>query len=230
MQTMRIERPDDLAQGLEELGLAPPRPTVVVAGGACNLSDHDAGLIEPALADLAGAADRVGAAIVDGGTDAGVMRILGRARAQGHRFPLVGVVVDSLAAAPGTQPDGEQATLEPNHSHAVLVPGADWGDEVPWLVRVADALAAGAPSMTVLANGGDVAFADAAASVKRGRIVLTLDGSGRTADALAAAARGEPADERARAVAASGLVHVFDLREDEDGLAAEVERLLARGS
>jgi hypothetical protein len=226
MRTMRIERPDDLAQGLEELGLAPPRPTVVVAGGACNLSNDDAGLIEPALADLAGAADRLGAAIVDGGTDAGVMQILGRQRSRGYSFPLVGVVVDSLAVEPGRQPDGEQAALEPNHSHAVLVPGEEWGDEVPWLVRVADALAAGAPSMTVLANGGDIAFADAAASVNRGRVLLTLDGSGRTADAIAAAARGEPADERARAVVASGLVHVLDLREDGTGLAAEVERLL----
>ena len=229
MLTIRVERPDDLARGLEELGLEPPRPTVVVAGGACKLSVGDAGLIEPALTDLAGAADRLDAAIVDGGTDAGVMRILGRARANGHSFPLVGVVVDSLAVEPGTEPDGEQAVLEPNHSHAVLVPGAEWGDEVPWLVRVADALAAGAPSITVLANGGDIAFEDAAASVNGGRIVLALDGSGRTADELAAAARGEPADERARVLAASGLVHVLDLREDGDGLAVEVERLLARG-
>jgi hypothetical protein len=42
---MRIERLADLTQGLEELGLDPPRPTVVVAGGACSLSAHDAGLI-----------------------------------------------------------------------------------------------------------------------------------------------------------------------------------------
>ncbi len=227
MRTMRIERVGDLAQGLEELGLAPPRPTVVVAGGACRLSDDDAGLIEPALAELAGAVDRLGAAIVDGGTDAGVMRLLGRVRARGRSFPLVGVVVDSLAVEPGTQLNGEQAALEPNHSHAVLVPGSEWGDEVPWLANVADALAAGAPSMTVLANGGDIAFADAKASVERGRIVLALDGSGRTADLLAAAARGDATDERARAVAASGLVHVFDLREDEDGLAVQVERMLA---
>jgi hypothetical protein len=39
----------------------------------------------------------------------------------------------------------------------VLVPGLDWGDEARWLVRLASALADGAPSVTVLVNGGDVA-------------------------------------------------------------------------
>ena len=217
MRRVRVQRPEDLAGALQELGLAPPLPTLVVVGGAADLPAEDAVRLEPAIGALAAAAGRSGAAVVDGGTDTGTMRLLGRARSRSGSFPLVGVAVEALAAD----------QLEPNHTHAVLVPGAEWGDEVPWLARVADLLASGAPTLTVVANGGDIALEDAAASVASGRAVLALDGSGRSADELAAAARGGPARQRASEVAASGLVRAFELREDAHGLAEEVGRILS---
>jgi hypothetical protein len=214
---VRVQRPGDLATALQDLGLAPPVPTLVVVGGAADLPAEDAVRLEPAIGALSAAAERSGAAVVDGGTDSGTMRLLGRARSRGGSFPLVGVAVEALAAD----------QLEPNHTHAVLVPGGDWGDEVPWLARVADLLAAGAPTLTVVANGGDIALEDAAASIASGRPVLVLDGSGRGADELASAARGGPARRRAREVAESGLVLTFELREDAHGLAEEVGRILS---
>jgi hypothetical protein len=46
----------------------------------------------------------------------------------------------------GNQPTvGDAADLEPNHSHIVLTPGAEWGAESPYLPLVAMALAAGRP-------------------------------------------------------------------------------------
>jgi SLOG in TRPM, prokaryote len=68
--------------------------------------------------------------------------------------------------------------------------------------------------VTVLVDGGEITYADAAASVSAGRPVLAVAGSGRTADALTAAVRGEPSEEPARALAASGLVRELELRKD----------------
>jgi hypothetical protein len=92
----------------------------------------------------------------------------------------------------------------------VLVPGTAWGDEAPWIARVATELAGGWPSLTVLVNGGDISYTDVACSLRAGRPALTIAGSGRTADQLASAVRGGPADEDAVRLAASGLVEVVD--------------------
>jgi hypothetical protein len=232
MLTVRVERPADVAPALRELGLAPPRATLVVVGGAGRVAADDLERIRPVLEELVALAQRSGAAIVDGGTDAGVMRLLGRARAaaaEASALPLIGVVVEALAAPPGSEPAGEKAELEPNHSHAVFVPGDSWGDEVPWLALVADALADGAPSVTVLVNGGEIAFDDAEASVDSGRTVLVLEGSGRAADVIAAALRGDSDEERALALGESGLVHAVDVRQDAGRvLVQEVERALTQ--
>ncbi|HEY1367815.1 MAG TPA: hypothetical protein VGF23_11895 [Gaiellaceae bacterium] len=230
MLTVRVERPTEIGPALRKLGLTPPQPTLVVVGGAGRVAEEDLERIRPVLEELMALAERSGAAIVDGGTDAGVMRLLGRARAAaGSPPPLIGVVVEALAAAPGSDPGGERAELEPNHSHAVFVPGESWGDEVPWLALVADALADGAPSVTVLVNGGEIAFDDAAASVDAGRQVLVLEGSGRAADVIAAALRGDSDEQRALALGESGLVHAVDVRQDAGrGLVREVERALTQ--
>ena len=67
---------------------------------------------------------------------------------------------------PGSGPTADDAAaLEPHHTHVLLVPGASWGDESPWLTRVADALADGTGWLTVVINGGDITYADAAASL-----------------------------------------------------------------
>src|SRR5215208_6911025 len=111
--------------------------------------------------------------------------------------------------------------LEPNHSHFVLVPGTVWGDETPWLAAVATTLAGTQESATLLLNGGEISWADVEASVAAGRPVVAVAGSGRTADALAAAVRGMPGDRRAAGLAASGLVHAADLADRR-----AIERLL----
>ncbi len=228
MQVLRVERTSDLPGALEELGFMRPLPTLVLVGAAERLTPPDLERLDPVLDELAAAVERVGAAVVDGGTDAGVMRLIGRARARGRDFPLLGVVVAALAGEPGAALEAGQASLEPNHSHVLLVPGGVWGDEVPWLARVAGLLAGGAPSATVLVNGGEIAYADAAASIAEGRRVLAVAGSGGAADAVAAAVRGEPAGERARALVASDLVRAVELRDDSGlPLLEEIERILS---
>ena len=231
MQTVRVEGWSDLPDAIAELGLTRSMPTLVSVGAAAALSGDDSERLEPLFAELTALAERQGAAVVDGGTDRGVMRLLGRARALGHGFPLVGVAVAELVAPTAYEPDDGRCPLEPNHTHAVLVPGEAWGDEVPWLARVATIIADGAPSVTVLVNGGDITYADAEASIAEGRPVLVAAGSGGTADVVAAAARGESSDERAQALVDGDLVRTVDLSEDlGQRLSTEIERILSEGS
>ena len=73
-------------------------------------------------------------------------------------------------------------------------------------------------SVTVLMNGGQIAFTDVAASLGSGRPVVVLAGTGRTADAIARARAGNGGDTRAVEIAASPLTTVADV--GEAGMAA----------
>lgn len=225
-----VGRPAELPGALRELGLRPPRPTLALVGGAGGMNEFDLArlrlLFEGALAPLA---ESLGAFVVDGGTDAGVMRLMGQARARtGAAFPLVGVAATGTVALPGTAPSHpEAASLEPHHTHFVLVPGAKWGDESPWLSRVAGALAAGAPSVTVLVNGGEIARQDVSRSIQAGRPVVVVAGSGRTADTLAAALRGEADDAQAKTLATSGLLRMVDVAISPNAISREIEQVLS---
>jgi hypothetical protein len=164
--------------------------------------------------------------VVDGGTDAGVMHLIGRARSSaGATFPLVGVAAAQLVSFPGNRPASDDAwSLDAHHSHFVLVPGAEWGAESTWITRVASDLAAGSPSVTLLVNGGEIAYTDAEHSLDAGRPVLAIAGSGRTADQVASAVRGGPADQRAVRLAGTGLIEAVDA----DDLAALDRALTAK--
>jgi SLOG in TRPM, prokaryote len=180
--TASVASADELEPALHSLGLGFGVPVVVVVGGAEGVSAADAATIRTAFADaVLPAAASAGATIVDGGTSSGVMRLLGEEHgASGVRTPLVGVVVERLAR-------DDPSLLDPGHTHFVLVPGEDWGDESAWLAAVARTLAGDAATVTLLANGGDIALRDVARSVEDARPVIVLAGSGRTADELAAA-------------------------------------------
>lgn len=209
---VRVGSTGELAPALDGLGLGPPRPALVLIGGAGGLDDDAARKLEVLFAEvLVPVISRVRAVAIDGGTDSGVMQLLGRARA-GAEFPLVGVAAQGTVVLPGTPPGREDAApLEPHHSHVLLVPGSDWGDESAWLARVATILAGPAPSVTILINGGEITFVDARHSLAAGRPVLVVGGTGRTADRIAAAVHGETGDSPAAELAASPLVHVAPL-------------------
>lgn len=218
---LHVDQPYELPTALAALGLQPPRPVVVIVGGAGGLDPADLdrlrALFETGLVPVM---TRLGATAIDGGTWSGVMRLLGEARSgAGADFPLVGVAAAGTVTLPGGQQthDGT-ALLDPNHTHFVLVPGDHWGAEAGWIARVATELAGDKPSITVVVNGGEIAYSDVERSLDAGRPVLTIAGSGRTADQLAAAARGGPADERAVALAKTGLVQAVSA-EDTSRLA-----------
>lgn len=211
---VRVDEPADVPAGLAALGLHGSRPVIVLVGGAGGLDDGDADRLRSLFVDgLISTAIRYGAAAVDGGTMSGVMRLLGEAHhAAAAATPLVGVAAVGTIIIPGDPaPDAGAAALEPHHTHFVLVPGDEWGAEAAWIADVAAAVASGMPSVTVLVNGGEIAYDDVERSIAAGRPVITLAGSGRTADQLAAALRGGVADPRARSLAASGLVRAVPM-------------------
>lgn len=238
-QAVRVWQLDELPRALVKLGLAAPTPVIAVVGGAGGLRPGKLARLRPlfvrALAPLAQA---LGAAVVDGGTDAGVMRLMGRARAAvGGTFPLIGVAAretvtlpSSQVPAPRTGSDQQTAPLEPHHTHFVLVPGVSWGDESAWLSEVAGALADGAGSVTVLVNGGAVALKDASHSLRAGRKVIAVGGSGRTADLLAGALRGDAVEALAAELAASGAIRAVHSITDLDALGEEIRGVLLRSA
>lgn len=206
---------------LETVDLPTGRPTLVVVGGASRLSEADFQQVRSLFTEvLAPIAQQYQAVVVDGGTDAGVMRLMGQARAELQAtFPLVGVSPIGLSILPDqTDSATDAAPLEPHHTHFFLVPGDQWGDESALLAQIASVIAAEAPSVTVLINGGEITWKDAAQSVKSGRSIIVIAGTGRTADILAAAVHGESADPRAENLVKTGLVRTVALSEDNASL------------
>jgi SLOG in TRPM, prokaryote len=227
---VRIQQRESLGLALAQLNLVEPRPTLVIVGGASKLEQADYQKVLALFTEvLAPLAEQMGLYVVDGGTDSGVMRLMGHSRvAIGGHFPLIGVapagLVD-LPMLPATEPDS--APIEANHTHCLLIPEQGWGSESPWIAEVASLLAAGQPSMSVLINGGDVTWHDAEANVAVGRPVIIVAGSGRTADILADAVRGEPVDDaRAQPLVASGLLQVIDLDEPNHRILEHLRQLL----
>lgn len=229
-KAVQVQDPVILKDDLERIGLQPSRPILVVVGGASQMSESDFHRLQQLFVEvLAPIAEKLGAYVVDGGTDEGVMQLMGQARSQiAATFPLIGVAPDGKVAFPNHLGESDDTTpLEPHHTHFVLIPGSKWGEESPWIVRVATVLAAENPSLTVLLNGGEVTYLDARYSVIVGRIVIVVAGSGRMADQLAAAVRGEAADERVQELAKSGLVKEVNLHEGFEDLATVIEKMLS---
>ena len=226
---IRVRSPKDLSAAMHQLDLRSPRPILVVVGGASKMSDVDLSRLRSLFVKvLAPLAEELGAFVIDGGTDAGVMQMMGQARARtAATFSLIGVTPVGKVALPDCLPPSEVTPLEPHHTHFVLVPGSNWGDESPWLACLATILANGAPSVTVLVNGGKIAGKDVLENLKANRPVLAIAGSGRLADRLAASLRGEATDEEARELVASGLVRAVDMKESFDNLTQLINQMFS---
>jgi hypothetical protein len=219
----------EIPAALDAVGVPRPSPLLVLVGGAGGMDEATRQVLAGVLRDVVvPCVERHGAAVVDGGTDSGVMRMVGRARAErGAGFALVGVAAEGTVRVPGGGPViDDAADPEPHHSHLVLVPGDAWGDESPWLAHVADVIAGDRPSLTVVVNGGEITYTDVRESIERGRPVVVLAGTGRTADVIAGARSGQAADGRAAAIAASPLTEVVAV-DDAAALRAAVDALLA---
>lgn len=229
MQIFDLGAGASVSRALCEVGLHGERPVLVAVGGAAGMSADAIGIAADFVTQIAlPAVSAAGAAIVDGGTDSGIMRVLGRAYAEaGSTVPLVGVVVRALV---GVGDDAGGIKLEPNHTHLALVPGSQWGDESPWIAEVATRLAGHHGSLTLVINGGAVTLQDVVHSLRTGRPVVVVAGTGRVADELAALVGGREADvptEVGDAVR-SGSVAVLKASESISARRDRLLRLLGR--
>lgn len=229
---------------LAAIGLSGPRPVLILVGGAASLDGGVAAQLLPLFTGLIPLLDRLGAAVIDGGTPFGVMALMGAAR-QGAAggFPLIGIAPRGRVAAPAGIPPGGQGgfpesaprpdggeieprvTLDPHHSHFLLVPGERWGDESPWLTAAAECLAGGRGTLMLVAGGGEVTRWDVLHRLRQRGRVLALAGSGGTADALVAWCRGGQSPPVAGLTGADrARIQVLELMADGD----QVPRLVAR--
>jgi hypothetical protein len=217
---------------LSALALPRPRPLVVLNGGTEELRVELSGALRPLLADgLAGMVTAEEVTVLDGGTDAGIFAVLGAGLAERPgRGCSVGVAPEALVTWPGRRdPPRGAVALEPHHSHFVLVQGSDWGAETATMFGLAAALSAGTRSVAVVANGGAVVRDEVRANLAQRRDVVVLAGSGRFADELATAARGqaEPTDPLTAAMARDPHLTVADLGEGRDALVGLLRRRLS---
>ena len=192
----------DLQEAWRLLGFVKEQPTIVLVGGAGGMSGDDVGKVQEFFEkELIPFAREKNAAILDGGTDNGVMAAMGRALAVHHvDIPLVGVVARGIETI--------DALLEPHHSHFIFCPGSNWGDESEWIAAAASALSNAQPTAASLINGGQITWEDARNNIQYGRPVIVAEGSGRTADVIADTSTGIVFDAKALALIRTGKIHV----------------------
>lgn len=217
---------------LAELHVSLNQPVLVIVGGASKLCEKDYARLQSFFLEVvAPLAESLNMAVVDGGTDAGVMRLMGKARyALNASFPLIGVVPVGLMNFPDNPcPIASDAALpEPNHTHFILIAGNHWGDESPWIAKVASAIASDRPSIAILANGGEITWTDAQQNIAAARPVIVVEGSGRTADILAQALHGDILDKRAEPLVDSHLLRSIEMADEFDDIEQILRSILSQ--
>jgi hypothetical protein len=176
-----------MASLIESLGISPPKHLILIIGGADKLDQKlTSRLTQLFSRGIARAAADAEALIVDGGTQAGVMQIMGQSVVdRGRKSSLLGVAPAGKVTYPGGPPvaGDDSAPLDPNHSHFVLVDGNEWGSETETLFELAAAFKV--PVLAILVNGGAIAKDELLQSVRQNWPVIVIEGSGRLADEVA---------------------------------------------
>lgn len=179
--------PSDIVQAL---GIPQPKAVIMIAGGASKMGEH----VRPDLSQLftdgiAQVAASNEALIVDGGTQAGVMALIGQGVSKQPRRPiLLGISPAENVTYPGKSMHGsgsEVVPLDPNHSHFVLVESNEWGGETATMYELAKVFSQGCPSVAILINGGAITKNEVLYNVRQGRPIIIIERSGRLADEVA---------------------------------------------
>lgn len=213
---------------LAALDLKPHKTLILIIGGAEGVDEK----LKPRLIQLFGrgiarAAANANAVIIDGGTQSGVMAMMGQGVAdRGSKCSLIGVAPKALIAYPGS-PSPSSVNLDPNHSHFVLVEGGEWGSGLATIFNLAGALTRDAPGVAILASGGANARDEVVQVVRQNLPLIVIEGSGGLADEIVAAWKARPAspDDPAMAeIIADGRIEFHLLNNSVEG----AERLILR--
>ena len=188
-----VPRHGDPDSIMQTLGLK-HGPVIFIIGGAGLMDDESLsvtrGVIENGLARFA---QERQVTIIDGGTAAGVMALIGMARKRaGYTFPLVGVAPLSQIEYPGHTHDEKKVALDSFHSHFVLTEGDHFSAESDMIAMLATAISRDRrlPALGMVINGGQIARSEVYMRSASGHMIfplMVLEGSGRLADDLARA-------------------------------------------
>ena len=180
VKAVNISDNHEIQNALTQLEIPHPRTTIVLVGGAGGIGFLDKFPMRKAVGVVAKLAEETGAVVVDGGTQAGIMTEIGRQRKRNkYTFPLIGVVFDTLLMK-----EEPASILDSNHTHFLLIPGDDWGDESSWISKIATVIAGENKSITVLVNGGRISRSDVEYSLLEKRPTFVMRGTGRLADEI----------------------------------------------
>lgn len=214
---------------VDALDLVDHKAVLLIIGGADNIADA----LKPKLTQLFGrgiarAAIGINAVIIDGGTKAGVMEMMGQGVAdRGFNSQLIGVAPLGKVNYPGSKGPGE-TPLDPNHSHFVLVDGDTWGSETGRLFDLARALTdKKRPVVALLTAGGETTKKEAFLAVRQNIPLVVVEGSGGLADEIAAAWQASSSlldDPIMAEIIADGRIEVYPLSSS----VKSAERLILR--
>lgn len=210
----------------------PYGPCVFITGGAGDMKPDDIRRTQEIMQAVADFAQQKQCCVIDGGTEAGVMQMVGAARnSQDHDFTLVGVAPHGLVSYPGYSNPNEQAQLEDSHSHFVLVDGDDWGSESEMLIKLTKALSMNGafPVMGILINGGSITKREVTYATQNKLPLLVLEGSGRFADEVATAFRtGKAKQTILRAILAGGDIQIVSTLDGPEAVRKKLEQHFAK--
>ena len=215
---------------LKALDIKQPKALFLIVGGAAGLDES----LKPRLVQFFGrgiarAAVDAGALIIDGGTQAGVMELMGQGVSdQGRKSILLGVAPAgrvTYSGGPTKESVVDGAPLDPNHSHFVLVESDEWGGETETMFDLANALSGGIPVVTALVGGGDISKKEVLSSVRQGWPIIVVEGTGLLADEITMLKKQElplPEDPAMAEIIADGDIHLFSL----DGAIDDLKSLI----
>jgi hypothetical protein len=224
-RALYVSRSTSSQQIIESLELPKPRALVVLNGGTVELK----GLLQMRLRQLlqdglACIAQEEGITLVTGGTNAGIFALLGEGLAKwGRSAPCIGVAVADLVRWPIDPAGGE--SLEPHHSHFVLIPGENWGDETMTMYDLVASLSHICPSLAIFAGGGEITKREMEVNVEQEREMILLAGSGRTTDTVIGALdTGD--DSRLAEIAQKGKIIPFNIESQPSALSKLIRHIL----
>jgi hypothetical protein len=231
-QAVFLSMDENVTDLVHTLGLPRPGALMMIAGGASIMEKHTSFELAPLFTDsIAHVAASLDALIIDGGTQAGVMALIGLGVAQQqHKPTLLGVAPAGLVTYPGKSTDktsSEAVSLDPNHSHFVLVDTDEWGGETETMYELAQVLSQNSPSIAMLINGGGIAKSEVLHNVRQRRPIIIFEGSGRLADEIASMVRNKripPPEPELAEIIADGDLYLLPLTSS----LADLEQLTLR--
>lgn len=176
---------------LTKMGVPTGRPVLIVAGAAATKLDEDVEdrqrlVLETVIAPICRECEGDEVVIVSGGTDAGIMAMLGTSMAElAPRCVLLGVAPHKKLRGHGAAEDDDDAAAPEEHHRLICTAGDDWGCEGPTLVRVADRVASGRSIVMIAVGGGRGTRREVTLAARRGWPIILVTGCNGESERLA---------------------------------------------